>query len=322
MFRLLSRLLGLLLVVFVLATFPISGNAQSFQIKTDIDQRKILLGDPIEYQLKVAHDKQLDVSWPQLSDSLGSMEVLEYNPADTIDEDDQQVTITQTIKITAFEPGRYILPSQQFQFHQKGDTTLQQVKTDTFRVTVNAMKVDTASSPKPIKDPLGIPYTFKEIAPYIFEVLGVLLLGILIWWLIKKRRQKPSTPKPAKPSKPPYQLAMEQLRALKQENLWQKGEVKEYHDRLTDIVREFLENQYGISALEYTTDQIMENLQYTNISTEQKGQLKEIFELADLAKFAKLQPNAEENERSMEVAMEFLKDVQRQVLAQDSKVSE
>ncbi len=318
MFLLLSRLLGLLMAIVVVGAFPINGNAQAFQIKTDIDQRKILLGDPIEYQLEVTHDKQLDVSWPQLNDSLGSMEVLEYNPADTIDEDGQQVTIAQKLKITAFEPGQYMLPSQQFRFYEKRDTTLQRINTDTFMVTVNAMKVDTASSPKPIKEVVDIPYTFKELAPYLLGGLGVILVAILIWWLIKKRKQKPSTPKPAKPNKPPYQLAMEQLRALKQENLWQKGEVKEYHDRLTDIVREFLENQYSISALEYTTDQIMDNLQYTNISTDQKGQLKEIFELADLAKFAKLQPNAEQNERSMEVAMEFLMDVQRQVLEQDS----
>ena len=35
--------------------------------------------------------------------------------------------------------------------------------------------------------------------------------------------------------KPPHVIAIYELRALEQEQLWQKGMIKEYHSRITEI---------------------------------------------------------------------------------------
>jgi hypothetical protein len=99
-------------------------------------------------------------------------------------------------------------------------------------------------------------------------------------------------------------MDLEKLRLLK---LWQSGKVKEYHSSLTDIVRTYLEDQFRLKALESTTSEILGDLrEHTAIPKENQDALLKILSMADLVKFAKYQPVAEDHEQSMTVAVDFV----------------
>lgn len=75
-----------------------------------------------------------------------------------------------------------------------------------------------------------------------------------------------------------------------------KEEYKEYYSELTNIVRQYLEEEVHIAALESTTDQLIEKLELLTasgtLSLEEDTliQFKQILQTADLVKFAKSTP--------------------------------
>ena len=71
---------------------------------------------------------------------------------------------------------------------------------------------------------------------------------------------------------------------------------------MTDVIRRFLEYKYQIAALEKTSDEILNSLSLSSINKNDYNQLKNLFSLANMIKFAKSMPVAEENIQAMTIA--------------------
>jgi hypothetical protein len=108
------------------------------------------------------------------------------------------------------------------------------------------------------------------------------------------------------PSRPAHEIALEALRKLETEKLWQEGRIKEYHSRMSDIIRTYIEQTLFINAMEMTTDLILCADQIKALNQRNKNELQELLERADLVKFAKFQPLANEHEASMKNAVSFI----------------
>ena len=93
---------------------------------------------------------------------------------------------------------------------------------------------------------------------------------------------------------------------MEKEQLWQQGQVKTYYSRLTDIMREYIENRYDIQALELTTDEILEKIEKVNVHDELLDKLKSMLQTADMVKFAKAKPAVEQHTGNMENAHKFV----------------
>ena len=96
------------------------------------------------------------------------------------------------------------------------------------------------------------------------------------------------------------------MEKLRQQKLWQSGKVKEYFSSLTDIAREYIEGQFGVNAVEMTTDDILEEVKPLHFSHETYNKLKETMEVADLVKFAKYSATNLESENAMNSMTEFV----------------
>jgi hypothetical protein len=83
--------------------------------------------------------------------------------------------------------------------------------------------------------------------------------------------------------------------------------VKLYYTRLTEITRLYIERQYGIPAMEQTTDEIMLAFRKTNREDSLLDEmLKELLELADLVKFAREDPLPVDNQSNLNSAYLFV----------------
>ena len=69
-------------------------------------------------------------------------------------------------------------------------------------------------------------------------------------------------------------MAGGELEILKEEQLWQKGEVKIYYTRLTEILRKYLENRFRVYSLELTTDETLEALVNTGFKKDDQHMLQ------------------------------------------------
>lgn len=294
------------IIVILIAICNISVKAQTVRVDAKLDSNVILIGDQVDFKLKLQLPESIPFQWPTLTDTLpDKIEIVKKSKIDTTLIGDGFMNIEQILTLTAFDTGYYVIRPLQFKYGgQEGST----VETEPYLLNVFTVEVDTSLAIKPIKGPMKAPLSFAEIWPWALAgLLFIVLIAGLIYYLKKKKGNQPMVVKKQKPALPPHRIAFEELEKLKNEKLWQHGQVKEYHSRLTDILREYIEGTFSINSTEMTTWETIRAFAGIKIEKSALEKLREILELADLAKFAKFKPLPEEHEKSMLDAEAFVK---------------
>lgn len=164
-------------------------------------------------------------------------------------------------------------------------------------------------------------YYFKKYLKkywWAFVVAILLVLGLLYFFLFYKKDKKPTFIK-VKPKLPAHIIALEKLEIIRKEKIWSKGQIKEFHVQVTDTVREYIENRYGIYAIEMTTSEIVQSFEGTSyLGDTDFIKMKQMLELADAVKFAKYQALQNENDLSMRNAIDFVENT-KEIVEDDNK---
>lgn len=298
------RTLGLFAVLWFSA---LSSMAQ-VSVQAIPDREQILIGEQVQLQITLDVPAGETVNWPTIGDTLvRNLEVVEQGLIDTNSVDNRTV-YQQMLKLTSFDTGYYAVPPIAFQV---GNGT---AETQPFLVEVKMMRVDSVNQIADIKQPLSVNVSYWEIFkewldrnwPYVATGVAVLVAIIVLLVYVLNRKKTGAPIIPQKPPKPAHISALEQLKTLDAQQLWQQGEIKKYYSELTEILREYLEKRYNIYALELTTDEILSNLKHTELPIDAESKLKSLLQLSDLVKFAKAKPEASNNDRSMRTALEFI----------------
>lgn len=291
------------IILLIFLHLNIVGNAQ-VSVGARLDSTRILIGDQVKMHIQLSAPGNVRVQPPDLTvlDSLKGVEVIDTTGWDTLQRGANYV-LEQELTITSFDSGVYILPRIPVSYLQNGEIGI--AETNTLRLEVSTIPIasDTVQL-APIKPIMEEPRTLEDLIPYLIPVFILLIIGAIIY-LIVNRRKKPKVVVPQKPLLP-HEIALQKLVTLQQQNLWQKGDVKQYQTELTFIIREYLENRFKIPALESTTDEIVQNLRKTDIEERWRDRLQELFVNADLVKFAKAQPPMSIHEQGMNEAVAFV----------------
>jgi hypothetical protein len=216
-------------------------------------------------------------------------------------------TVTRTgIVIARYDSASAVLPGLTYLSSVPRDTALRPVSTNTVSLTVQRVPVDSTGQAREIKPVMSVPYTLAEILLFAGILLLVAVAGYLTYRYIRKTRERtvPDTRLPV--LKAAHVVAYEHLAVLKEKRLWQQGKVKEYHTELTDILRRYLEDRFGLMALEETTAEIVEGLQRMKLLPRIVGQVSETLVRADLVKFAKHKPEVGEHDASMKAVYDVV----------------
>ena len=300
----------------------LSGNAahsQYLEISADFDTNQVRIGELFHLDLAVEQPVGLSVDFPVIRDTLvDKVEVLESHPADTV-VSDEVLQISKRYTLTSFDSGLYQVPPLLFHFRQ-GDWK-DSLGTYPLYLLVHTVAVD--SSIYDVKSPIHMPVGFMEVFPYLIGGLAlVVCVGILIWYIRKRRSGKPVF-LPEKPAEPAHVIALRELNVLQEQKLWQQNEFKKYYTRLTEVIRRYMERRYNIPAMEMTSH---ETLQAWSASGEDRedltGSLRSLLNLADLVKFAKEKPLATDNEENLERAFDFVHKTKWMAPEPDEKAEE
>ncbi|MFH1052505.1 MAG: BatD family protein [bacterium] len=298
--------------------FSVDGFSQIPEIKVSVDTNNVLIGDQIKLLLQVNNRTKTNIIWPVVGDTLGHFEVVSRNKLDTLSKENR-FTLKQTIVITCFDEGTYAIPSFTFGVVNDRDS-VDTLITELLYLKFNTVEVDTTLDIKDIKGPLDVPIDWTEYIIYFIILLVVLALAFLGYKYWKKRKQKlPDLG--YDPSIPPYVLALEALKQLESEKLWQGGYVKKYYIRLTDIIRIYIERQFKIKAMEMVTPEIISSLRNYGFEENLIIDMTELFTLADFVKFAKHQTLPDENSKCMNYSVNFV-NVSSQMQSEEESVPE
>ena len=141
--------------------------------------------------------------------------------------------------------------------------------------------------------------------------LALPLLSLLIYLIVRIRDNKPIIRKiKVEPKLPPHQAAIKEIERIKTEKVWQKGRPKEYYTELTDTLRTYIKDRFGFNALEMTSSEIIDKLLEMN-DKEAIFDLKGLFQTADLVKFAKHDPQMNENDANLINAIDFINETKQ-----------
>jgi hypothetical protein len=88
-------------------------------------------------------------------------------------------------------------------------------------------------------------------------------------------------------------VALEALARLEASPLLDRGEVKEYHIQVSDILRTYVEGRFRVPALEMTTRDIVTGLKNVGVEGSIRDDFRGFLDRCDLVKFAKLRPDVE-----------------------------
>lgn len=295
--------------------------AQEINIKTWLDTTMVLIGDQINYHIEITKNRSVNVNIPEYIDTIAKgIEVIDKSKIDTTFLTADLLKLEQSYLVTSFDSGFHIIPPKPFAFSGNGysDTLYSQP----LYLGVLTFQIDSVKGIVDIKPPKETPFTFSEAWPYVYwSLLGlVLLAGIFFAYQRFVKREKVRFVPPP-PKIPAHRLALDELDQLERKKLWQQGKVKQYHSELTEIIRRYLENRFGILALEQTSDEIMDDIRNKKLtSPEVEELLSGMFHLADFVKFAKLQPTPDANEKGLKDAFDIvLKTKVKEDLTQASK---
>lgn len=285
-----------------------TGFSQTTQAYSVLDTNSIMIGDQTTLEIGLKIPESANFLWPEIGDTLTKhLEVVEKSKIDTTYNEGQMI-LNQKIKITSFDSGYFEVPSYTFKYGP--DTSLSYSNNSpSIYLMVNTPEVDTTQAIKPIVLPYSEPYTFMEILPWALG--GIALVAIIffaIWYLVRRKKNKPIFAPKTKPLPPADVVALEKLGQLRLAKIWQQGKIKEYHSQLTDIMREYMGRRFSFNATEMTSDEIKDELKLHLNNEEAMQKLNSVFELSDLVKFAKSQPTPLENDLSLTHCIDFVEE--------------
>lgn len=179
---------------------------------------------------------------------------------------------------------------------------------------VQPFEVDSADIA--ITDIKGIykaPIWWWGILRWVLLALAVAGVGVAGYYLITYLRGRAGNDEidttPVEPLRPAEEVALEKLDIIREQKIWQTGQVKEYHTQLTDVVREYIARRFDVSSTEQTSDDTLRAMRpLLKDNRELYEHLRKMLSLADLVKFAKWTATPDENEISLRNAYTFVKE--------------
>ena len=233
----------------------------------------------------VRHGPDAEVRWPDPVDA-GPFEVLDP-PVPRSAAADGVVESSLDLRVAAFELGELSFPPLELEVVDGGGEATA-LATEAVPVTIESVGRDEGGDIRDIKGPLAIPFAVVTLLPWIAALLAVAAAA----WIYRRyrRRTRPEALVPALPPRPAHEVAREALDALEAAGLLERGEIKTYHIRLSDILRVYLEGRFGVDAMEMTTSEVLDGLHRTDVDRGAVADVRRVLDRCDLVKFAKLRP--------------------------------
>ena len=301
------------ILLFCMMSFiGIQCDAQVTFLRGRTDADTIVVGQPFDYQLSLTIPKDYFVEWKQFGDTLSkSIDVINVEDIKTTAiNNSYNVIMTQNLTLTSFDTGYVYVPEIAITYSKSlQDSIRYTLRTDEKELYVTTVAVDTTEAFRPIKGVMRQGFTAKEVFPWV--ALAIIIAGVIYLIIYLKKHKKTKeivVEEKKKPTIPAIITARAKLAEMKDNEVWNTPKTKDYYTDLTDIAREYLEGQFEIDAIEMTTDEIMDAVNQLNLSNLTKSKLQDTLTTADLVKFAKANPSAEQNKQSFSDINNFVED--------------
>jgi hypothetical protein len=271
-----------------------------------VDKAKMTIAETVTLELEAAIEPGYEVRMPKVDKVLESFGIVDWdNLGDRLDPNNCVVS-TYQYRLEPFLSGTYPIPAFTFEFYDVNnpEDNKYELTTEPIDIEVTSLLGEQRAELK-IEDIEGViemprPKSFAWV-----WVLGIVIVAAAagLWLYLRLKRVKELV----RIFKPAHELAYERLRALVNEDLVGAGKIKEFYERISDILRHYIEHRFSLRAPERTTEEFLAELASTEVlPAAEKQRLGEFLQHCDLVKFAKHNPTTQQIQETFDLVKDFI----------------
>jgi hypothetical protein len=270
------------------------------------DKSTLTIAETVLLELEATIEPGYEVQMPKVDKVLDNFGIVDWDGlGDKLDESGNVVS-TYRYRLEPFLSGTYSIPAFTFEFHDVNspEERKYELTTEPFDIEVTSLLGEQRAelNIEDIEEVVEIP---KEPSLWWAWALGAAALGTGagVWLWLRRKRVKELV----RIFKPAHELAYERLRALVKEDLVGAAKIKEFYERISDILRHYIEHRFSLRAPERTTEEFLPELANTDVLSESdKESLGEFLQHCDLVKFAKHEPTNEQIQETFDLVKNFI----------------
>lgn len=253
--------------------------------QAEAEKASLTIGEPVVVKVVVTLESSLELINGIPDPTAHGLTLKEHKTWQ--DREGKKVVFGRSWTVTGFQLGRFMIEPIEVAYRAKGGE-VQTVKTNPVYITIESIAAGEKKTD--IRDVKGVVTLQSQIMKYLLPVGVPLSLLLLLALYLIYFRKKDLLRAQSRVVLSPAEEALTHLRTLFDSTLIRDGKIKNYYFTFSEILKIYLEKQFGIQAIEGTTSEIAAMLKRVPATDESKKKLVEVLEAADFAKFAKWIP--------------------------------
>ncbi|MEI6217745.1 MAG: BatD family protein [bacterium] len=227
-----------------------------------LDKAEITIADRVNLTIEVRAREDYDVELPPVGEKLEQFGIVDYHTSQPQLVGTNEVITRRSYVLEPFLSGDYTIKPFKVTFRKKSEAADVTHKLDTGEMTVKVTSLlpDKLKALKinDIAAPVRLP-RFWKIKVWVAVLVGVVLVAAIAAILIVVRLRRSHMVRTAL-ALPPHEVAYRRLEELVREDLVGKGQIKLFYQRISDILRHYIEDRFGLHAPERTTEEFLYEL--------------------------------------------------------------
>lgn len=271
-----------------------------------LDTSKMTIAETIILELEAAIEPGYELQMPKVDKVLENFGIVDWdNLGNKLDEDNNIVS-TYQYRLEPFLSGTYAIPAFTFEFRDANgiEEKKYELTTEPIDIEVTSLLGEERSELviADIEDVIEMP---QEASYWWLWAIGStgFITAIVGWLCLRRKRYS----KLVRIFKPAHEIAYKRLRALVKDDLIKAGKIKEFYERISNILRHYIEDRFDLRAPERTTEEFLIELQWADdLTAPDKDNLGEFLRHCDLVKFAKHNPTNEQIQQTFNLVKDFI----------------
>ena len=270
-----------------------------------LGKTKMTIADTVLLQLEATLQPGYEIQMPKVDGLLQDFGIVDWdNLGERLDAQNHVVT-TYQYRLEPFLSGNYEIPAFTFEFHDANEPeTKHELMSEPIAVEVTSLLGDQRAE-LVIEDIEGV-VEMPEPADrrWLWLLALPAVATIPVGWLVLRSRH---AKKLVRIFKPAHEVAYARLRVLVAAKLTEQGKIKEFYERISGILRHYIEDRFELHAPERTTEEFLAELHATEtLGASDKEVLGEFLMHCDLVKFARHDPTTEQIQRTFDLVKDFI----------------
>jgi len=277
-------------------------------VTLDVDKKEITIADRLNLLISVIADEDYEIELPGFGEKLEQFGIIDYQTTQPELVENNRKKISRSYILEPFLSGDYTIPPMKILFRKRGkkEADSHEIETEQITVMVKSLLPEAKADLKlhDIKPPVELP---RSPAMWIWAGIGAAIVGVGVIAVIVVRGRRRAEREAAYKRVLPHELAYRELEELVSQNLLEKGEIKNFYQHVSSILRRYIENRFGLHAPEQTTQEFLVGIETGDRLPGRYNPLLRTFLLhCDLVKFAEHQPTTDDIQKTFDSCKTFI----------------